>query len=214
MGIKTLLYGGAFDPVHVAHKLAAVNALNYMAAKQGYEELWFLPCYSDAFGEKNMETPEHRVTMLEHIINDIGDIRFRICTEELEMANDAGTYAVIRRLIKAYPGRQFGYLLGNDQAQLIRNWRNSRKLVMTIPFVVMPRAGVHAWHYSYWYRHKPHFYMDKPAIKSPVSSTAIRTDFANQWDAWKHESHPMLTATVQSHIIRHGLYKGEKVSNG
>jgi len=208
MPIKTLLFGGAFDPVHTAHRAAAITALNKMCSVSGFEELWFLPCYSDAFGKKEMEAPHHRVAMLELTLEDMG-LSYRICTEEIEMANHAGTYAVVRQLIKKYPGREFAYLIGNDQAALIRHWRNSRKLIMTIPFVVMTRSGVHGWHYSYWYRKKPHFYIEKAPMKKPVSSSSIRTDFENQWDMWRTEQHELLSHQVQTYIIKHGLYKGK-----
>jgi nicotinate-nucleotide adenylyltransferase len=209
MPIKTMLYGGAFNPVHVAHRAAAIHCLNWMAAKHGYEELWFLPCHSDAFGIKDMEAPHHRVAMLERTLEGIGDVRFRICTEEIDTANNAGTYAVVRRLIKAYPGREFTYLIGSDQAGLIRRWRNSRKLIMTVPFTVVTRTGMQGYRFSYWYRRGPHFFIDKTPMKKPVSSTSIRQDFKGQWDVWETEQHNMLLESVQAYIIEHGLYKGK-----
>lgn len=204
---RTLIFGGAFDMPHRGHMDSARVALNHMFDHECYEELWFLPCFSDAFGVKKMTDPKHRVAMLEILVNEMSDMRFRICTDEIEMANGAGTYAVVKHMLKTYPGREFSYLIGNDQANLIRNWRNSRLLVLTIPFTVIKRAGVHAWYGSMWYRRSPHFFIDTVPTKKPISSTSIRKDFRDQWDEWKTNKHIHLTHGVQKYIISNGLYK-------
>lgn len=213
MGIKTLLYGGAFDMPHIGHAAVALNTLYHMKSRYGFEELWFLPCYSDAFGQKNIVAGYHRLAMLNHLIEYFGSPLFKVCTDELEMANNTGTYAAICHMIKTYQGdREFAYLIGTDQANQIFKWRNWQELIETIPFVVVKRFTTGLELPLTWYQTKPHVFIDTLyGTKNQISSTKIREDFANNWDFWKTENHKFLRPLVQKYILDNGLYKNKEV---
>ncbi len=207
---KVLLLGGAFDPVHVGHEALAQLALAEMQERQGFEQLWFLPCYSDAFGQKNMVHWKHRVAMLERTIAYHGDIRFHLCLHEIEMANEAGTYAVVKSIMREYPDHEFFYLIGSDQAGSMRSWRSSRNLVKTIPFVIVNRRGLQTkfWGVS-WYRRFPHIYIDRKPTEDPISSTKIRSDIAENGQIWWNGNYPDLNHVVQKYIRDNRLYGHE-----
>lgn len=205
---KVLLFGGAFDPIHVGHEALANLVLDEMHEKQGFEQLWFLPCYSDAFGNKNMQHWKHRVAMLEHTVVYNANPRFSVCTHEIEMANKAGTYAVVKSIMEKYPGHEFAYVIGLDQAYYIRKWRNSRNLLKTIPFVTVSRTPTLGGYWGIqWYRRPPHSYIDKTPIDAPISSTDIRMDIVDANQTWWGGNYPKLNHAVKKYIIENELYK-------
>lgn len=213
---KTLLFGGAFDPPHKSHIRTALSAVNHKKFN-GDVDLWFLPCYSDAFGQKKLTDPKHRIAMLGHVLNYIGHNNFDICTTEIEMANSAGTYAIVTELRRRHPDREFYYVIGSDQAGRIREWRNSRDLLKTIPFVVVKRplifgraAGSIEWCFS-----KPHTWIENPVkifdipYGKTFQSSEIRESFRHKWKLF-HGKMPMeegLLYDVNQYIITNKLYK-------
>jgi len=208
MPIRTILYGGAFDMPHIGHKNMATQTLRFMSKVSGYKELWFLPRSSDTLGIKKPVADNHRVAMLEIMTKEmLNSPLFSVCTDELEMTSRAGTYAVVKELIRNYPERKFCYLMGSDQAKSIRSWRNSRKLIMTIPCVVVQRAGISNWNHNYWYYRAPHTYIDGKPTKTPMSSSAIRHDFNNNWDKLKADRHIHLLRNIHKYIVKNKLYQ-------
>lgn len=211
MKIKTLLFGGAFDPPHKSHINTAGTALAHKKFSDGTTELWFMPCYSDAFGQKDLTDPKHRIAMLNSVVNYMGNCT-SVCTTEIEMANKAGAYAVVKELIRRYPEREFYYVIGSDQACRIREWRNSRDLLKTIPFVVIKREGInrgsHDWCFS-----DSHIWIDKPINMFVFgdghahTSSYIRECFHKDWKNQKENKHKGLLVAVHEYIVNHNLYK-------
>ena len=207
---KVLILGGAFDPPHYGHYSIARRALDHMAV-DGFNGLWFMPCSSDAFGIKNLSSAEHRVNMLELLLNALPDPRMLINTFELDWPQTIGTYAVMKKLMAAYPEKEFRYVIGTDQAESIRQWRNSRELRKLIPFVTVLRrfAGLKRYKGLQWCDKAPHIYISKlPNDEHPISSTAIREAVASGAKDKKFlldKTH----SNVLQYIEEHNLYKGE-----
>lgn len=216
MSKLVILYGGAFDPPHVGHIATAQKAITTRIA--GYtlaDELWFLPCYSDAFGKKKLSPAEDRVLMLERVVAENPAFRFRVCTDEIEMRNRAGTYAVVREMYRRYPGYEFLYLIGLDQARDIRFWRNSRKLRKVIRFMAVKRKGVFPYGTAGWVNQSPHMLIKDEPLKTneDISSSRIRAAFRSSYKTG--EPIPglflsWLTPLVNRHILENKLYMPEK----
>jgi nicotinic acid mononucleotide adenylyltransferase len=175
-------------------------------------ELWFLPCYSNAFGQKNLSSPENRVAMLKSVVNYMGE-RVSICTDEIEMANKAGIYAVVKELIRKYPEREFYYVIGSDQAAHIREWRNSRDLLKIIPFIVVKRFGsVNKVMYD-WCFSDSHIWIEKPINlfvldkSGSENSSDIRNSYHNNWKYQSKNKHKGLLVNTHEHITDYNLYK-------
>jgi len=200
MGKNILLFGGAFDPPHIGHLSTALSALEYIES----DELWFIPCYSDAFGQKNLSDAHRRLDMVNLMLKDCPISKLYVCEREIEMANQAGTYAIVKDLMRVYPSCDFRYLIGSDQASRIREWRNSRDLLKTIPFVVVNRIGVAAPFSYSWCNYTPHTYIE--TVNHNIASTGIKLDFAANRDRYREVRHPNLTISVNKYIIEHNLY--------
>lgn len=206
----TLLFGGAFDPPHKSHIITALTAMNHEKFNNN-TDLWFLPCYSDAFGQKDLTDAAHRISMLEHIVDFIGDNRIKVCTTEIEMANSAGTYVIVNTLRNMHPDREFYYIVGSDQASNIRRWRNSRNLLKTIPFVVIRRPFYSG--YIEWCFKSPHIWIEdlikikNIAPKETCQSSDIRQIFYDDWERSKKHLPEGLLFSTYRYIIDNELYK-------
>jgi hypothetical protein len=107
------LFGGSFNPPHVAHQLSALWVLETRAV----DELWFAPVFSHVFS-KPLADFEHRVAMCELAIAPLGP-RARVCRAEAELAQHAGfvgsrTLDLIDHLERTHPGAHFRLTIGAD----------------------------------------------------------------------------------------------------
>lgn len=215
MSKTVILYGGAFDPPHYAHLWAAQKALLRKIHYRSADELWFLPCYSDAFGEKKLSPAEDRVNMLDIMVRNNPKYSFRVCTDEIEMRNHAGTYAVVKEMYRRYPGYEFVYLIGLDQARDISKWRNSRKLRKIIRFMVVKRYGVYPFGPAGWIRKDPHIFIDNDLTetKEDISSSRLRAAVRECHTSGKYLGDKFLSwldADVEEYIRRNSLYEPKK----
>src|SRR6188508_3357294 len=76
---KVGLFGGSFNPPHVAHQLVALYVLETQL-----DEVWFVPTYSHPFG-KPLVAYDHRVAMCELAAAPLGP-RARVSRAEQELA--------------------------------------------------------------------------------------------------------------------------------
>jgi len=67
--MRVAIYGGSFNPPHVAHQLAAL----YVLETQPVDELWFVPCFKHPF-EKALESFEDRLEMCRRAAAPLGPL--------------------------------------------------------------------------------------------------------------------------------------------
>ena len=147
------LLGGAFNPVTLRHMAVAQYVLD---VSQSFDEVWFLPCYQHMFG-KQMESPEHRLAMLN--IARQADGRVRVFGYEIEHEFSGETYNLVTRLLAedfAQDKYEFSVILGMDNANVFHTFVNHELLERMIPFVVVPRQGVERDESVDWYLKPPH----------------------------------------------------------
>jgi nicotinate-nucleotide adenylyltransferase len=203
---KVLIYGGAFDPPHLGHVETAFTAIKEMRQRE-YMSLWFMPCATDVFGHKKLTGGSHRVEMLERTLSEYGTSEMSVSTFELDMNNQAGTYAMLKQLEMAYPSFKFAFVMGSDQAQAIKKWRNSRSLRREFPIVVVRRMGKPPFTWLMpWATRKPHVYIEKHNMDNPMSSTDVRQYVRSGFVTAKlNKTH--IASRVKNYIKRNGLYR-------
>lgn len=205
---KVLIFGGRFDPITKSHTTATKYVLDYMQkAPFNFEQVWFLPSCSKSHGD-TIASAEQRVEMIELALSEDEDPRMRISTFELEIGNGAGAYSVIRNLINAYPDYTFHYLVGLDQADVVRKWRNSRKLTNMIPFVVINRHDYYSDSHPCWFWAAPHIHINIYVTKSPMYAARVREDYRAGYNA----KHPYLHESVSDYILKNGIYKAPETT--
>jgi nicotinate-nucleotide adenylyltransferase len=174
------LFGGSFNPPHVAHQLVAL----YVLETTPVTELWFVPAFQHAFDKPLVPFPE-RYRMCELAAGALGS-RARVSDIEARLGGPSRTLKTVERLQKDHPGTEFSLVVGSDLVGEIDDWYGGETLRRRVPIIVVGRAGGHG---------------SAPVVMPAVSSTEIRASLAAGRDA-----STVVPKTVLDYIASRGLY--------
>jgi nicotinate-nucleotide adenylyltransferase len=179
-GVRIALYGGSFNPPHVAHQLVAL----YVLETEPVDEVWFMPAFQHAF-DKPLEPFAERFRMCELAAAGLG-ARARVCDIESRLGGPSRTLKTVEKLKGEHPGTEFSLVIGADLLSEVDNWYGADSLRRLVPFIVVGRAGVRG---------------SGPVAMPSISSTEIRAALGSGQDAraWVPKS-------VLDYITSRGLY--------
>lgn len=131
------LFGGSFDPVHVAHLIVAEAAADALGASTTVR---FLPAREQPFKRAaHQATAEQRAEMLDLAIQ--GNPRLRVERVELGLPTPSYTVRTLRALGDREPGNRFTLLLGADAARDLAAWWEVEALPGLADVIVFARPG-------------------------------------------------------------------------
>ncbi|GAB4041950.1 MAG: nicotinate-nucleotide adenylyltransferase [Rubrivivax sp.] len=137
LGLKTVaLFGGSFDPPHLAH-LALARAALALA-----DEVRWIPAGQPWQKARAMTPAADREAMVRLVID--GEPRFVLDRIELERKGPSYTLDTVQALARREPGTQWLLLIGADQYANLHTWRGWRELLARVTLAVAPRPGVAA----------------------------------------------------------------------
>jgi nicotinate-nucleotide adenylyltransferase len=131
------IFGGTFDPPHIAHLILAQEALQQLALDR---VLWVLtPVPPHKVGQ--LLTPlEQRLALLQAALGD--DSGFELSRVDIDRPPPYFTVDTIGLLRRRYPQDQLVYLMGADSLFDLPYWRTPRQFVAVCDEIgVMPRPG-------------------------------------------------------------------------
>jgi nicotinate-nucleotide adenylyltransferase len=132
---RAALFGGSFDPVHLAHLALARAALDALAL----DEVRWVPAGQPWQKQRTITPALHRVTMLELAL--AGEPRFVIDRIELVRAGPSYTIDTVRALRASEPGTSWTLLIGQDQYAGLHTWNGWRELLGLVDLAVANRPG-------------------------------------------------------------------------
>jgi nicotinate-nucleotide adenylyltransferase len=188
---RVALFGGSFNPPHVAHQLVAL----YVLETQPVDELWFVPVYKHPF-DKQLASYEHRVAMCELVASALGS-RVKVSRAEEELAlqpgfTDSRTLYLIEHLER--PGRSLRLVVGADILGETAKWYRWEDVVAKAPLIAIGRSGFAV----------PPGSTVTGVTMPEISATRVRELLA----AGDHASvDQLLPATVLRYIAQHQLYR-------
>ena len=119
MKMKTGLFFGSFNPVHMGHMMIA----NYMVEFTDLQQLWFVVSPQNPFKKKvSLLNDMDRLILLEYAIE--GDQRFEVCDVELRMPKPSYTIDSLTYLKELHPSREFVLIMGSDGLLTFQKWKN------------------------------------------------------------------------------------------
>ena len=193
---RIALFGGSFNPPHVAHQMAAL----YVLETQPIDQLWITPTYVHPFEHKQLVSFEHRVAMCKLMADPLGP-RVLVTKIEEELAQRPGfrssrTLDLVQYLVDQ--GLEVRLIVGSDIMAETAKWYRWSDLVNKAPLIIVAREG-----------------FDVPpgsvltGVPMPaISSTAIRRAHA----AGDHATvQNLVPRSVYSYMVQHNLYKGPHV---
>jgi nicotinate-nucleotide adenylyltransferase len=138
MSRRVALFGGSFNPPHVAHQLVAL----YVLETQPVDELWFVPTFAHPFG-KALADYDHRIAMCELVAAPLGS-RVQVSRAEAELAARPGfvtshTLDLVDHV--AAQGHAPRLVVGTDILHDAAKWHRWADVVARAPLIVVGRAG-------------------------------------------------------------------------
>lgn len=182
MGEILAVFGGSFDPPHVAHTLVAAWA----KATGAVDRVLVIPAFAHPFGKKSV-TFKHRIAMCRIAMEDFP---FAEVSNVEESTGDGRTLYTLEALRERHPSASFRLLIGSDILGGAHRWHRWDEIVTLAPPLVVGRSG--------------HAHADAPgALSLPeLSSTEIRARLHAGQDTTGR-----LALGVAAYIQTHGLYR-------
>jgi nicotinate-nucleotide adenylyltransferase len=180
--MATGIFGGTFDPVHVAHLSMARAALEHLKL----EQVLFIPTGPTHYRAPAVAPGTDRVAMLE--LATAGEPRFGVDARELAPGASGYTVDTLNQLKLPRPV----LLMGADQYAKIDTWHRPDEVRRLARIVVFGRPGVQ-------------LAADVPLVPmqpSAVSSSDIRARVARGEDI-----SGLVPAAVANYIAEKGLYR-------
>ena len=128
------LFGGSFDPPHLAHVLAVAWAL----AGGEVGRVWVIPSGGHPFGKKMAPYADRR-EMCRRAIACFGR---RVRLDNVERGNRVHyTIDTVRELSRRHPGQSWRWIMGSDTLEESQQWRAFAQVMRLAPPLIIPRRG-------------------------------------------------------------------------
>ena len=133
--MRLALFGGTFDPPHVGHLLAAVDAYDTLAL----DRLIFVPAAQQPFKVGQVvASPEHRLAMTRLLA--AGDPRFEVDPVEIDRAGLSFTVDTLAAYAERYPDAERFLLVGADVLDSFDQWRQPEEILRLARLVIVERS--------------------------------------------------------------------------
>ena len=189
--MKTGLFFGSFNPVHMGHLMIA----NYMIEYTDLQQLWFVVSPQNPLKKKHTLLNDYeRLIMLEYAIE--GEKRFEACDAEFRMPKPSYTIDTLTYLKELHPSREFVLIMGSDGLLTFNKWKNHKIIQEMYVRYVYPRPG---------YKPDPADHPNMVLVDAPqieISSTFIREAIRKN-----HNIQYFLPPKVYRHILKMHFYE-------
>jgi nicotinate-nucleotide adenylyltransferase len=176
--MKIALFGGSFNPPHLAHELGCL----YVLERCEVDEVWLVPVFRHAF-DKAVAPFADRFEMCRLATARIAGCR--VSRVEEEIGGESRTLRTVRHLRATRPGDALALVLGADLIEERKKWMGWDELERTCEIIVLGRVG----------------HPGPAAVLPDISSTTIRERLARGEDVSDLVSRPVL-----AYLREKGLY--------
>ncbi|HKI52464.1 MAG TPA: nicotinate-nucleotide adenylyltransferase [Geothermobacteraceae bacterium] len=213
--MRTGIFGGTFNPIHLAHLAIAEEARRACRL----DRVIFLPAADPPHKPIADDVPFiQRLAMVEAAL--AGHAGF--CASDLEAQRSGKSYSVetLKILRHQHPDDSFYFIIGLDSFRDLATWKSYRQLFQLCHLVVVSRPGISTdlrqllpiairqeFCYSAESKNLRHcsgntvIFLEEPRLE--ISSTEIRRRVAA-----RQTIQDLVPLSVADYIERHGLYEG------
>lgn len=184
------LFGGSFNPPHLAHQMVCLYVLETCAV----DAVWMIPTYRHPFAKDLLEFG-HRFRMCQLAASGFGE-RVAVSAIEAELDRPVSrTLDTLNALVERYPGAAFRLVIGADILAETDKWYRWDEIARLAPPIVVGRSG--------YVRDPAHGEALESAIDLPrISSTEVRARLSRGQSAV-----PLVPRVVMDYIAERGLYR-------
>jgi len=132
----TGIFGGTFDPIHVAHLAVAEAARDAF----GLRRVLFIPAAQPPHKPgRDISPVEDRLAMVEAAVE--GNPAFEISRLEIERSGPSYTVDTLTALCEAAPGDRLALILSAESYSEFGSWHEPRRILDLAALIVAPRVG-------------------------------------------------------------------------
>lgn len=128
------MFGGAFDPPHLAHVALARAAVEQL----GLDELRVFPTGQAWHKSRELTSAEHRLAMAQLAFGEVP--RAVVDGRELRRAGPTYTVDTLRELRAEFPQAELVLVIGADQAEALHSWREAAEIIRIATISIAERA--------------------------------------------------------------------------
>jgi len=205
---SALLYGGAFDPPHVAH----LALPPFVRESIGCDKLLYLPAAAAPMKDGPAASADDRVAMLQLGLEGVP--RVAIATLELDRPGPSYTVDTLREIADAKPATLLRFLIGADQARQFHKWREAGAILDLAQPAVMLRPP----HESpddllremsdHWPPERMQQWRDWLVSPPPIEASSTRVRELLEAGRSEGEIQALLLPEILGYIREKGLYAG------
>jgi nicotinate-nucleotide adenylyltransferase len=137
--VRLGLFGGTFDPPHVGHLLAAIDACDHLAL----DRLLWVPAAQNPLKDTGpVAAAADRVAMVRAAVT--ADPRFAVETAEVERGGVSFAIDTVQAVQARHPGAALFLLVGEDVVPTLPQWRAVEALHAAATVAVLTRGSADA----------------------------------------------------------------------
>lgn len=209
--MKTGIYGGTFDPPHLGHMTAALEAKKRL----GLDRLILIPALTPPHKELSpLSAPgEDRLAMTKLMADGMDPWGESVAASDVELVRVGPSYTAdtLAELARQYPGDELWFLMGTDMLQSFHTWREPAAICARAKLCAFTRspgddlAAMEAAAERLRRDYGAEVVVFALEDGVDISSTRLREDISHQ-DVGAAE---YLWSQVYGYILRKGLYCAE-----
>ncbi len=134
--LRTVIFGGSFNPIHLGH----IGLARQVLAEGLADEVWLMVTPRNPLkAGSDLLDEEVRYRLAQTAVAD--EPGMRASRFEFDLPRPSYTWQTLRALRSAYPGRHFSLLIGADNWAAFSRWAHPEEILATTPIIVYPRPG-------------------------------------------------------------------------
>lgn len=132
--MKIGLFFGSFNPVHCGHMIIA----GYMAEFTDLDQVWLVVSPHNPLKVKNTLLQDyHRMSLVRIAIGDYR--KLKASDIEFKLPRPSYTIHTLAHLFEKHPDNEFVLILGSDNLESFKKWKNYEQILEQVELYVYPR---------------------------------------------------------------------------
>lgn len=133
--MRIAVFGGSFDPPHIAHEKIVREALTSLKI----DKLFIVPTFLNPFKNSFHLTPQKRFDLLKKIFQD--EEKVTVLDYEINQKRAVPSYETISYLKEKFNPKKIYLIIGSDNLNSLHKWYRYDELKSEVEFVLATRNG-------------------------------------------------------------------------